>query len=595
MLSWRLATGRSGYYRLADGAARGATLDPMFDTLIRSGRIVDGTGQPARITDLGIRNGRVAEIGDLHKATARVTIDATDRVVLPGIVDHHTHYDPQLDFVPYATPSCLHGVTTVVTGHCGFSIAPCAPSERDFLTQFFAAVEGMTPRVHESGLTWGWQSFPDYLDSIEGRLGVNSAVYLGHSTLRRHVMGEAASERRANSGEIAAMRSIAAEAMGAGAIGLSSASCLVDRDQHGRPVPSCFGDFDEIYSLIEVAGQSGRGSIAFLPDSAIAGLDTADTKRLIEIGERSGLPVIIQGMGHRLGQPELWERDLTTFEVMQASRAQIYSSYRTQPYRRPFTWSRGTSLFDGVFEWRELSGLPVEDRLARLRDPGRRTALREALDHPNSDGRLGATLPPPPLDCLFVQHSETMPTADGRSVADLARLSGDHAADFMAELLVQDELETEFVYSNESEEWISITGNSARHPNLLVGVGDCGAHADRDDGAEWSTYFLSRWVRDRGLYSLEEGVQRITDEPARLLGLTDRGRLTEGYWADVAIIDLDRLELGNKRLVRDLPGGGERWRVDVAGVDRVLVNGETIVEGGEITQARPGQVIRGQS
>jgi N-acyl-D-amino-acid deacylase len=571
----------------------------MYDTLIRSGLVVDGTGEPARRADLGIRSGRIVEIGEigeigaLKDARAAVEIDATDRVVMPGIIDHHTHYDPQLDFDAYATPSCLHGVTTVVSGHCGFSIAPCAPHDRDFLTEFFAAVEGMTPSVLENGLSWDWQSFPEYLESIEGRLGVNTAVYLGHSTLRRHVMGEAASERRADSREIEAMKQIAREATQAGAIGISSASCMVDRDQLGRPVPSCFGDFEEIYALAEVAGAAGRGSIAFLPDSAIAGLDGPDTQRLIEIAKRSALPVIIQGMGHRLGQPDLWERDQATFEVMQASGSQIYSSYRTQPYRRPFTFRRGTSLFDGVFEWRDLARLSEKERLTRLAEASRRNAFREGLDHPNTDGRLGATLPPPPLDCLFVQHSPSSPAANGRSIADLAEASGDHAADFIAELLLQDALATEFVYSNESEEWISITGDSARHPSLLVGVGDCGAHADRDDGAEWSTYFLSRWVRDRSLYSLEEGVRRITDEPARLLGLTDRGRLEKGYWADIVLLDLDRLELGHKRLVQDLPGGGERWRVDVEGIERVLVNGETIVEAGRIMDTLPGHVLRG--
>jgi N-acyl-D-aspartate/D-glutamate deacylase len=567
----------------------------MFDCLIRSGLVVDGTGQPARRADIAIRDGRIVEIGLFPDARAEVEIDAAGRVVMPGIIDHHTHYDPQLDFDPYATPSCLHGVTTVVSGHCGFSIAPCAPGDRDFLTKFFAAVEGMSPSVLEHGLGWTWQSFPQYLDQLEGRLGVNAAVYVGHSSVRRHAMGEAASERKSDASELDAMKRIVKEAVEAGAIGLSSASCLVDRDQLGRPVPSCFGDFDEIEALAEVAGAAGGGSIAFLPDSAILGIDPPDTERLIQIAQRAELPVIIQGMGHRLGQPELWERDQRTFDAMQDSGARIYSSYRTQPYRRPFTWSRGTSLFDGVFEWRELSGLPPDERLARLADPTRRSALREGLDRPNTDGRLGATLPPPPLDCLFVQHSQSRPEIDGRSIADLCQETGDHPADSLAELIVADALATEFVYSNESDEWIAITGDSAKHPNLLVGVGDCGAHVDRDDGAEWSTYFMSRWVRDRGLYSLEEGVQRITDEPARLLGLRDRGRLEVGCWADAVILDLDRLELGHKRLVQDLPGGGERWQVEVEGIERVLVNGETIVERGRIFETKPGHVIRGRA
>ena len=563
-----------------------------FDCIVRGGRVVDGSGQTPRNADVGVRAGRVAAIGQLEGASAPETIDAQGRVVMPGIVDHHTHYDPQLDFDPCATPSCFHGVTTVMSGHCGFSIAPCAPGDRAFLTGFFAAVEGMTPSVLEEGLSWRWEDFGEYLDAIEGQIGVNTATYIGHSSVRRRVMGDAASEREAGPDEVAAMERIVAEALDAGAAGLSTTTCLVDRDQFGRPVPSCFGSFDEILTLARAAGARGQGSIAILPDSAITGFDAADTQRLTELGQRSGLPIITQGLGHRLGMPELWERDLRTLEQLKKSGTAVYSTYRTQPYRRPFAWRRGTSLYDGVFEWRDLSRLPQEERLERLADPGRRAALRDALDHPNTDGRKGATLPAPPLDCIIVQRSPSAPEADGRSVAAIARETRRHPADVIADLTAGDALATEFVYSNETDEWVSITGDSLRHPNLLVGVGDCGAHADRDDGAEWSTYFLSTWVRDRGLYSLAEGVRRITQEPAQRLGLRDRGMVAPGFWADLVLLDLDRLALGPKRLVRDLPGGGERWQVEVAGIDRVLVNGETLVEEGQLSGARPGHVLR---
>ena len=563
-----------------------------FDCIVRGGRVVDGSGQASRVADLAIQSGRVAAVGRLDGATAPEVIDAAGLVVMPGIVDHHTHYDPQLDFDPCATPSCFHGVTTVVSGHCGFSIAPCTPADRPFLTGFFAAVEGMTPSVLEEGLTWRWEHFPEYLDALEGQLGVNTATYIGHSSVRRHVMGEAASERAAQPDEIAAMERVVSEALDAGAAGLSTTTCLVDRDQFGRPVPSCFGDFDEVLALAARAGARGRGSVAILPDSAITGFDSVDTERLIALGDRTGLPILTQGLGHRLGMPELWQRDLETFEKLARGGAAVFSSYRTQPYRRPFTWQRGTSLYDGVFEWRDLSRLPREERLARLSDPRNRATLREALDHPNTDGRAGATLPPPPLDCLLVQHAPSAPEAEGRSIAELARETQQHPADVIADLAVDDALATEFIYSNETADWTSITGDSLQHPNLLVGVGDCGAHADRDDGAEWSTYFLSTWVRDRQLYSLEEGIRRVTHEPAARVGLRDRGLLAPGFWADIVLLDLDRLELGPKRIVRDLPGGGERWQVGVEGIERVLVNGRTLVRAGRLSGALPGQVLR---
>jgi N-acyl-D-aspartate/D-glutamate deacylase len=564
----------------------------MLDLVVRGGLVVDGSGLAARRADVGVRDGRIVGLGRIDAAAAREVVDADGLVVMPGIVDHHTHYDPQLDFDPCATPSCLHGVTTVVGGHCGFSIAPCKPEDRDFMTGFFAAVEGMSPSVLGEGLSWSWESFGEYLDALDGRIGVNAAIYVGHSSVRRGVMGEAASERQASEEELRAMEEMVAAALAAGAIGFSSAHLETDRDQFGRVVPSCFASFEEVCRLAEVAGRSGRGSIAFIPDSIITGLDDTDAARLLELCERTRLPVVIQGLGRRLGMEDLWQREVAYLEEVRTRGAALYSSYRVQPYRRPFTWKRGTSLYDGVFEWRELSRLGEGERLARLADPGRRERLRSALDHPNTDGAKGSTLPPPLLDRLYVQRSPRDPGSEGRSVAELAALRGCHAADVMADLCVADALDTEFVWSTESNEWVAATEESARHPNLLVGVGDCGAHADRDDGAEWSTYYLARWVRDRALVPLEEGVRRITHEPAQLLGLAGRGLVSPGYHADLVLVDLPRLGLGDKRLVRDLPGDGERWKVEVEGIERVLVNGRTLVQGGELSECRAGQVLR---
>ena len=564
----------------------------MLDLVVRGGLVVDGSGLPARRADVGIEGGRIAALGRIDAGAARHCIDADGLVVMPGIVDHHTHYDPQLDFDPCATPSCLHGITTVVAGNCGFTVAPCAPEDRDFMTGFFAAVEGMSPSVLSTGLSWGWESFPEYLDAVEGRIGVNAAVYVGHSSVRRHVMGEAASEREAREDELRAMEALVAEALAAGALGFSSCQAAADRDQTGRAVPSCFASFEEVCRLAELAGRRGRGNIGFIHDSAIGGLDDADGARLLELCERTGLPVVVQGFGQRLGRPELWARERVFLDEARARGAALFSTYRTQPYRRPFTWARGTSLYDGVFEWRELSKLPAAERRARLGDPARRAALRHALDHPNTDGTRGSTLPPPAQDRVFVQRSVADAAAEGMSLAALASARDRHPADVMADLAVGDALATEFVFSTESDEWVEATAESARHPNLLVGVGDCGAHADRDDGAEWSTYYLSRWVRDRGLVTLEEGVRRITHEPARVMGIPERGLIAPGYWADLLLVDLDALALGDKRLVGDLPGDGERWQVEVKGVERVLVNGETLVLAGELTDARAGRVLR---
>ncbi|HLK11296.1 MAG TPA: amidohydrolase family protein [Candidatus Binatia bacterium] len=561
-----------------------------FDTIIKGGMVVDGSGLPRRTADVGIRDGIVTDIGRL--SGARRSIDAAGLVVMPGIIDVHTHYDPQLSFEPFATSSCFHGVTSVVAGNCGYSIAPCRPQDHAWLTGLFAKVEGMTPAVLEQGLPWDWETFPSFLDALDRRLGVNAAIYVGHSALRRFVMGEAASERAAAPAELARMQQLVREAMAAGAAGFSSSHGPTHTDQHRRPVPSRHGSFEEVKALAATAGEGGAGSIAFLPESGPAGLTAADRERLVELAHASGLPVVIQGMGYRPGQRERWDDQTRFLAAARARGAAIYSMLRTQPFLRPFNWRRGTSLFDGVPHWRDLSELPAAERLARLRDPAHRERLRWGIDHPNTDPAQGSTLPMPAMTAVFVDRSTSDPGAEGKSLAELARARGVHPADVMCELAVTDGLETQFLWNSESPAWIDANAESQQSPHMIVGTGDGGAHADRDDGAEWSTYYIRSWLLDRELWSLEEGVRRITHLPAMITGIKGRGLLARGYHADVVLFDPARLRLGRKQLVRDMPGGEERWQVLPEGVACVLVNGETIVEDGHLTGARPGRVLR---
>lgn len=561
-----------------------------FDTIIKGGRLVDGSGLPMRTADVGIRDGLITDVGRL--SGARTTIDAGGLVVIPGIIDAHTHYDPQLTFEPFATSSCFHGVTSVIAGNCGYSVAPVRPGDHGYLTALFAEVEGMSPEVLESGLAWNWESFASFLDSLEGRLGVNGAFYVGHSALRRYVMGEAASERTARPGELETMKDLLRQAMYAGAAGFSSSRAPTHVDQFGKPVPSRHAAFHEVAALIETAGEGGAGSISFLPETAVRGLEPVDRERLIEVANRSGLPVIIQGMGCRAGKEAEWEDQQRYFAEARRRGAAIFSMCRNQPFMRPFSWKRGTSLYDGVFHWRDLSAMPFDARLAAMRDPGFREKLRFGLDHPNTDGGRGSTLPPPPLTNVFVDRSQADPAAVGKTLAELARERGVHAADVVCEIAAADRLETQFLWNSENPAWAAANAASQQSAHMIIGTGDGGAHADRDDGAEWSTYYLRSWLLDRKLFSLEEGVRRITHLPATIAGMRGRGLLARGYHADLVLLDAARLRLGKKRLVRDLPGNGERWQVHPEGVVRVVVNGETIVEDGKLTGAKPGQVLR---
>jgi N-acyl-D-aspartate/D-glutamate deacylase len=562
----------------------------MFDTIIKGGRVIDGSGLPMRTADVGIKDGLITDVG--HLSGAKQVIDADGLLVAPGIVDAHTHYDPQLTFEPFGTSSCYHGVTSVVAGNCGYSIAPCAKSDHGYLTALFAKVEGMTPSVLEQGLPWDWDSFPSYLDALDKRLGINLACYIGHSALRRFVMGDAASERAASADELARMQQLVREAMHAGAAGFSSSLAPTHVDQFNKPVPSRHAAFDEIATLIETTGEGGAGSISFLPETAVRGLDERDRARLIELAHRSGLPIIVQGITKRVGNPEQWADSIAYLDAARRQGAAIFSVLRTQPFMRPFNWKRGTSLYDGVFHWRDLSELPFDERLGKMRDPQFREQLRWGLDNPNTDGSKGSTLPPPPLPTVFVDVSRSDPGAVGKSLAQLAKERRVHAADIMCELAVADGLQTQFMWNTENEKWAEANADAQRNPHMIIGTGDGGAHADRDDGAEWSTYYIRSWLLDREVIPLEEGIRRITHLPAMICGIKNRGLLARGYHADVVLIDPSRIRLGKKELVNDMPGGEPRWQVRPEGVVRVLVNGETIVQDGELTGTRPGRVLR---
>jgi len=561
-----------------------------FDTIIKGGRVVDGSGLPVRTADVGIKDGMITDIGRL--SGARHEIKADGLVVMPGIIDAHTHYDPQLSFEPFATSSCFHGVTSVVAGNCGYSIAPCAKQDHDWLTALFATVEGLSPKVLREGLPWDWDSFPSFFEALDKRIGINMAMYIGHSAIRRYVMGDAASEREATADEIEKMKKVVREAMAAGAAGFSSSNGPTHVDQHKRPVPSRHASFDEVLALAEAAGEGGAGSIAYLPQSAPQGVAGPDRERLIQLAHRSGLPVVIQGMGYRPGNRQLWDDQTKFLEEARTQGAAIYSMLRSQPFMRPFNWRRGTSLFEGVFHWRDLAELSPADRLARLRDPAHRANLRTGIDNPNKDPSKGSTLPMPAMTAIFVDRSPADRSAEGKSLAQLAQERGSHAADVMADLSVADNLETQFIWNSEAAPWIEANAEAQRNMHMLIGTGDGGAHADRDDGAEWSTYFIRNWLLERKQFTLEDGIRRITHIPAMITGLSGRGLLARGYHADVMMFDPTRIGLGKKTLVRDMPGGEERWQVGCEGVARVIVNGQTIVEHGKLAGPRPGRVLR---
>jgi N-acyl-D-aspartate/D-glutamate deacylase len=570
----------------------------VLDLLIRGGLVVDGTGLPGRRADVAVANGRIAAVGRLAGAAAARVIDADGLVVAPGIVDVHTHYDPQLTWDPLCDTSALHGVTTVAAGNCGFSIAPCRPEDRAYLAQVFARVEGMDPSALDH-VRWDFVSFRDFLATRKGRLGLNLGMYVGHSAIRRWVMGEAAYERVATEDEIGLMAALVDDAMQAGALGFSSSHAPTHLDLADRPVPSRLASRDELCALADAVGRCGRGSIAYAPESAVEGISPDDRELLIELARRGGVPSITQGLGGRskIDAPtQAWQEAREFLDRSAREGAPVYSLLMTRALNGPFTLRRGTSRYEGVPLWRALMGASAEEKRRRLRDPEERARLRAAIDVPNRDPAQGSTLPPPHWDALRIVEApaEIARPWLGRSLGEIARAEGRHPADVLFDAALACDLDAVFHWSNETPAWRELLREVQRHPQMIVGVSDGGAHLDRDDGAEWSTHFLCTWWREQGLWRLEEAVRRLSALPAAICGLSDRGLLLAGFAADLFLFDPERLDVGARRLERDSRTGALRFRSVPRGIAMTIVNGAVVVEDGRESGLTPGCVVRPQ-
>ncbi|MCG8587732.1 MAG: amidohydrolase family protein [Proteobacteria bacterium] len=571
----------------------------MYDLVIRNGLVIDGTGTARRRADVAIENGRVVAIGSFSRASARRALDAEGRVVAPGFVDPHTHYDPQLMFDPYAQSSCYHGVTSVVVGNCGFGLAPTRAADRESILQIFSRVEEMSLEAL-SAIEWDFESFPELLAAREGRLGVNAAYYLAHSNLRRFVMGEAAHERAATADEVGRMRALVRDAMQAGAAGLSSSHSPTDLDALDRPVPSRLSDHDELEALVVEVGRANRGSFAYLPFSAVGGLTPEDGALLIRLALASRVPVIIQGLGARSkvdAPTATWPESKRYLERARAAGAAIYSMLMARPFHRTFTLAAGTTLYEGVPVFHRLftEAQTVPERCAMLRRPEYRDAIRHAVENPNRDPNQGSTLPPPRFDRLSVndtQHPDHRECV-GRTLTDIAKQRGIAPMDALVDIALADDLATEILWRTDDDEWRQGTYLASTHPQMIVGTSDGGAHLGRDDGAEFSSYFLRYWVREWGQWELEAAIRELTQLPAAILGLADRGVLAPGYAADVVIFDPDTVGPDRKEFRTEGPGGA-RWTSRPAGIHATIVNGTPIVLDGEIPDdcGTPGAVLR---
>ncbi|MGW4563385.1 N-acyl-D-amino-acid deacylase family protein [Streptomyces sp. NPDC004561] len=565
----------------------------MLDHVIRGAAVVDGTGAPAYTADVGLRDGRVAVIGTVAEE-ARTAEDATGMVLAPGFVDPHTHYDAQLFWDPYATPSLNHGVTTVAAGNCGFTLAPLnpgRPGDADYTRRMMSRVEGMSLVALEEGAPWSWHSFGEYLDALEGRTAVNAGFMVGHCALRRHVMGPDAVGGQPDEGQLAGIVRLLHEAMDAGAWGFSTTQSSTHSDGDGRPVASRHARPAELLALSRAVGEHEGTQIEAIVAGCLDQFSDAEIELLTEMSATAGRPLNWNVLTVDAAVPERVPRQLLASERARKAGGRVVAL--TMPILTPMNMSLGTfcalNLIPG---WGEILGLPVLERIARLRDPGvRGEMLRRARSKEAGVFRRLANFG---RYVIGDTYSEANAGLTGRMVRDVAAERGQEPFHCLVEICAADELRTvlwPMPTDNDPASW-ALRAETWRHEDVLLGGSDAGAHLDRMCGAPYTTRFIGDCLRGRRLLGLERAVQMLTDDPARLFGLRERGRIAEGWHADLVLFDPERIDAGPATLVHDLPGDSPRLDSKAIGVRAVWVNGVEAIRDDVVSGAVPGKVLR---
>jgi N-acyl-D-aspartate/D-glutamate deacylase len=554
----------------------------MLDLVISGGTVVDGTGSPMRHADVGVRDGRVAVIaptGTIDEPS-RSTLDADGRYVAPGFVDLHTHYDAQLFWDPLATPSPFHGVTTVIGGNCGFSLAPLTPAHADYLMRMMARVEGMPLEALSAGLAWDWGGFGEWLDRLDGTTAVNAGFLCGHSALRR-ITGADRDE----------MQRLLHEALDAGALGFSTSQAHTHNDGDGEPVPSRFADDDELLALAGCVAEHEGTTLEAIVAGCINGFTDGEVELLAGMSRAARRPLNWNVLGVSSLNPTGHERQLAASDTAAARGGRVVALTLPHPMSIRLSFLTGFVL-DGLPGWRETLHLPLPERLVALGDPDVRERL--AAGAASREAGLLRGLANWPVLSFAECFTPATKRHEGRSVGDVAAELGQEPFDTLLDVVIADELRTGLrppVFGASDADW-ELRAQVWRDPRTVIGGSDAGAHLDMMCGAIYSTSLLGEAVRQRGLMSWEEAVHQLTDVPARLYGLRDRGRIAEGWHADLVVFDPETVGHGPERTATDLPGGAWRLVADATGVEQVYANGVAIVRDGRATGATPGTLLR---
>jgi N-acyl-D-aspartate/D-glutamate deacylase len=553
-----------------------------YDLLVKNGRIIDGSGRPAFHGDVGVSRGRIVELGRLD-GPARRTIEADGRVVAPGFVDNHCHYDAQVLWDPLCTFSCHHGATTVIIGNCSLALAPVKPEDREKLAGMLSYVEAIPMDVLQAGVPWTWQTFPEYMRAIGQRLGVNVGTLVGHSAVRLYAMGRDASEREATDAELALMRRIVREAIDAGALGLSITRNMNHFDIAGQRIPAACAPESELFALTDVLREAGTGVI-----QCGGGTNPELKDRLLSrISQACGRPVMYNTLLEQARQPGRWKKHLAHVEQV------VSEGLRAIPLCNPgsivnrFTM-KNCQVFRSMPTWLPILQGPDEQKLAAYRDTATRAKLRAEVDAPLTPDSTFSKR----WDLMIVEETKLAKNRGlrGKHVAEIAQAQGKHPVDAFLDLALEENLETVFSLGEinmDTEAVAQILGS----PYAVVGLSDGGAHVQFHSNVSNPTRLLGYWVREKKIMSLELAVRRLTFDSATAFGIYDRGLLQPGMAADLVVFDPDTVRPVAEDVVHDFPSDGWRMRELAEGIHYTVVNGEVLLEKGTHTGSLPGRVL----
>jgi N-acyl-D-amino-acid deacylase len=554
-----------------------------YDLLIKNGRVIDGSGRPAFHGDVGVSKGKIVELGRLS-GSARQTIEADGRVVSPGFVDNHCHYDAQVVWDPLCTYSCHHGSTTVIIGNCSLALAPVKPEAREKLAGMLSYVEAIPMEVLQAGVPWNWETFPQYMSAIGQRLGVNVGTLVGHSALRLYAMGEECSDRDATPDELETMRRLVRESLDAGALGLSITRNMNHFDVAGKRIPAACAPESELFALADVLRELGTG---VMQCGGGTNPELKD-KLLSRISEACGRPIMYNTLLEQARQPGRWKTHLAHVEET------VRQGIRAIPLCNPgsivnrFTM-KNCQVFRSMPTWLPILQGPDADKLTAYANQTIRAKLREEVDAPlGPDSTFSKR-----WDLMFVEEPKLAKNRGlaGKHIAEIAKARGQHPLDAFLDLAVEENLETVFTLGEinmDTEAVAQILGS----PYAVVGLTDGGAHVQFHSNVSNPTRLLGYWVREKQIMSLEHAVRRLTYDSASAFGIYDRGLVQPGMAADLVVFDPDTVAPVKEDVVHDFPANGWRMRELAEGIHYTVVNGEVLLEKGQHTGAHPGRVIR---